>query len=214
MAGPILFVLALEHGRNFAATAATASTAAVFASVTFSLAYAHVAQRASWRTALGAALLAWFLAAYALSALPHDPRLSLAVAICTLLAAPTAFPSPSENTRARSLSAAQVGLRMGAGALLTMAVSAVASEVGGTWSGLLAVFPVLGMVLAVFSHRADGPLFAATLLRAMATGLYSFATFCSALAMTLPHMSLAAAFVIATGLALTVQAATKRWLTR
>ncbi|PTT92301.1 hypothetical protein DBR42_02255, partial [Pelomonas sp. HMWF004] len=46
VAGPILFVLAVENGSAFAISAATASTAAVFASVSFSLAYAHMSHRA------------------------------------------------------------------------------------------------------------------------------------------------------------------------
>ena len=37
VAGPIMFVLAVEHGELFTAHAATAALSAVFASVTFSL---------------------------------------------------------------------------------------------------------------------------------------------------------------------------------
>ncbi|PAU51029.1 hypothetical protein [Pseudomonas sp. PICF141] len=47
-------------------------------------------------------------------------------------------------------------LRMLAGALLTLAVTLLASTVGERWSGLLAVFPVLGSVMAVFSQHTAG----------------------------------------------------------
>ena len=213
VAGPILFVIALENGSPFAAAAATASTAAVFASVAFGLAYAHAAKRYTWPVALTAALLAWTLAASALALLPRDPWLSLAVALATLTLAPAAFPAAVPETRSPSLSIAQVLLRMGAGAALTLAVSAIAATVGSRWSGLLAVFPVLGIVLAVFSHRAHGAAFASALLRAMATGLYSFAAFCSVLALALQHTTVPAAFAIAAGTAIAVQAATRRQLT-
>lgn len=212
VAGPILFVLALENGSNFAISAATSSTAAVFASVSFSLAYAHVSLRAAWPKALAAALGAWASAASLLALLPQAPLLSLAIALVTLLLAPAAFPSPVPDVRARNLSPAQLGLRMAAGAALTVAVSGVATTVGSTWSGLLAVFPVLGIVLAVFSHRIDGAAFASTLLRAMARGLYSFTAFCSALAFTLQLVGIPAAFAIATAASIAVQAVTRRRL--
>lgn len=214
VAGPILFVLALENGSAFAISAATASTAAVFASVSFSLAYAHMAHRAAWPKALAAALIAWASAASVLALLPREPLLSLAIALGTLWVAPAAFPAAAPDARARRLSLAQLGLRMAAGAALTVAVSAVATAVGSTWSGLLAVFPILGIVLAVFSHRTDGAAFASTLLTAMATGMYSFIAFCSALTFALQVATVPAAFAIASAASIAVQAATRRRLSR
>jgi hypothetical protein len=47
--------------------------------------------------------------------------------------------------------------RMLAGALLTVLITAVSGYVGSKWSGLLAVFPLLGSVVVVrrlqYSHR-------------------------------------------------------------
>jgi len=97
-----------------------------------------------------------------------------------------------------------------AGALLTLAVTCAAGRLGQAWSGLLAVFPVLGSVLAVFTHRGQGAAHAARLLRAMATGLYAFATFCFTLSVSLPRLGIAQAFITATLLALLVQAVTRR----
>lgn len=208
VAGPILVVLTLENGSAFAASAATASTAAVFASVSFSLAYAHVSRRAAWPKALAAALLAWASAAAVLALLPREPLLSLAIAVCTLLVAPAAFPSPEPDVRARSLSQSELVLRMAAGAALTVAVSGLAAAVGSTWSGLLAVFPVLGIVLAVFSHRTGGAAHASALLRSMATGLYSFTAFCSALSFALQVATIPAAFALAFSASIAAQAAT------
>jgi hypothetical protein len=73
-----------------------------------------------------------------------------------------------------------------AGAALTLVVTMLASTVGERWSGLLAVFPVLGSVMAVFSQQTRGPAFTAALLRATATGMYSFSAFCLVSALTLP----------------------------
>jgi hypothetical protein len=100
-----------------------------------------------------------------------------------------------------------------AGATLTVAVTFLASFIGPAWSGLLAVFPVLGIVLAVFSHRAHGASFAAALLRAMATGLYSFFVFCLVLAVALPHLGISGSFATALAMSLVVQTLTGQHLT-
>ncbi|MFS2139700.1 hypothetical protein [Duganella sp. Dugasp56] len=217
--GPILFFLAAEQGTEFAAHAASAALSAVFASVVFSVAYAHAARRAGWPVALPAALAGWAAAAWGLSWLPVSAAASLLVALATLAAAPRLFPAAAPRLfpavaapGARSLAAAELPLRMLAGALLTLAVTLAARMLGAHWSGRLAVFPILGIVLAVFSHRAQGMAFAAALLRAMAAGLYSFVAFCFTLSVTLPRLGLMAGFAAAVLAALALQLATRRRL--
>ncbi|HEY0820528.1 MAG TPA: hypothetical protein VGD46_17200, partial [Rhizobacter sp.] len=96
VAGPILFFLAVERGAAFAAGAAALALSAVFASVSFSLAYAHVGLRGSWPRALLAGLAAWGAAALLLSWLPAAAglglALALAVSLATLVVAPRLFP--------------------------------------------------------------------------------------------------------------------------
>lgn len=212
VAGPILFFVALEHGAPFASNAAAVSLSAVLASVAFSLAYAHAAQRFKWSVALLLGLGAWAGAALALSALPLSATRSLAISLLTLLAAPRLFPPVHLQATARQVSTTELACRMLAGAALTLGVTWVAGRAGPAWSGLLAVFPILGIVLAVFSHRSQGSAFAAALLRAMATGLYSFVAFCFALSLALPPLGVAGAFTLATAASLLVQAGTRRRL--
>jgi hypothetical protein len=99
-----------------------------------------------------------------------------------------------------------------AGACLALAVALGSGRLGPRWSGLFAVFPVMASVLAVFTHRSEGAAAAGALLRAMATGLCAFATFCLVLAWALPMAGTATAFSLAAVGALAVQAATGRWL--
>lgn len=212
VAGPILFFLAVERGQVFASAAATASLSAVFASVTFSLAYAHAAQHLPWLPSVLFGLSAWGAAAFALSWLPLSAGLSLPIALLTLVAAPHLFPAKRAAQTTHVVTAAELFCRMLAGAALTVAVTGSAGALGQSWSGLLAVFPVLGIVLAVFSHRTEGSAFVAALLRAMATGLYSFSAFCFALSLALSRTSIPVAFGIAIALTITVQALTKRHL--
>jgi hypothetical protein len=92
-------------------------------------------------------------------------------------------------------------------------VTTLSARLGPAWSGLLAVFPLLGSVLSVASHRAHGPDFVIALLRGMVLGRFSFAAFCLFLSLALPHEAAYVAFLEATAVALLVQRATRRLAT-
>ncbi len=205
LTGPILFLLALEHGAAFTAAAATVSLAAVLGAVAYMVTYARVCVRASPWTALAAGIVSWCFSASIVTRLPLSNFASLAIALGSLLAAPKLFPRLSAPLAAVGLPRGELLLRMIAGAAITLAVTGAASAIGPSWSGMLAVFPVLAIVLSVFSHRLAGPAFATLLLRAMVLGLYSFTTFCFTLAVVLPHRGVAMSFSTAIILALAMQ---------
>ncbi|NBF11795.1 hypothetical protein [Pseudomonas sp. Fl4BN1] len=190
--GPILLFLALEQGPLFATHAAVAALSALFAMVAFSVAYCHAAQTLAWPGALSIACLVWVLLAAVIAQFPASLGFSLLCAASALLLAPRAFPRVGTLPTSSAAKPDKLPYRMLAGALLTLAVTLLASTVGERWSGMLAVFPVLGSVLAVFSHRSHGVAFTTVLLRALTTGLYSFAAFCLVLALALPRMGLGA----------------------
>jgi uncharacterized membrane protein (GlpM family) len=135
---------------------------------------------------------------------------SLGLSVATLLVAPRLFPVPAHINASSRTSLPELALRMAAGAVLTVSVTLAADAIGSGWSGLLAVFPVLSIVLAVSSHRESGPALACALLRAMATGLYSLIAFCATLALAMPAMSLPAAFGTAIAACLAAQVATMK----
>ncbi|HWS73953.1 MAG TPA: hypothetical protein VN324_02310 [Quisquiliibacterium sp.] len=209
VAGPILFFLAIEHGTVFGARAAAASLSAVLAAIAFSVTYARACRRFGWPVALASALSAWFVAAFMLAQLPESLMLSAVLAGAALLAAPRLLPQGPAVLAARAAPAWELWLRMGAGAALTLAVTGLATGIGPAWSGLFSVFPVLSFVLAVFSQRMHGSGFVIALLRAMATGMWSFAAFCLALALALQILGVGPAFGVSVLATLAVQ-----WLTR
>ncbi|WP_347905462.1 hypothetical protein [Pseudomonas purpurea] len=211
--GPILFFLALEQGVAFAAQASTAALSALFAMIAFSIVYAQAAQRLRWPSALALAVLVWALCAALLSLVPTSLGFSIAAATTALVGAPYLFPKVQPLTVPVAPRSDRLIYRMLASGVLTLAVTLLASSVGERWSGFLAVFPVLASVLAVFSHQSHGPAFTATLLRAIATGLYSFAAFCLVLALALPTLGLLA-FPLGVGVSLGVLFMSKRWLSK
>jgi hypothetical protein len=209
LTGPILLLLALEHGPLFTAEAATVSLSAVLGAVAFVVTYARACVRRSPWASLAAALGVWCCAALVLTRLPPNNWVSLGIALVTLLAAPRLFPRMSAPIAAGNMPKGELLLRMLAGAAVTLTVTTLAAAIGPAWSGMLAVFPVLSLVLAVFSHRMAGPAFTILLLKSMVWGFYAFITFCFTLALSLPHQGVTASFAAAIALAVGVQWALK-----
>jgi hypothetical protein len=213
VAGPILYLLVLAHGPAFGVRAATLSLSAILASEAFNFAYAWSCRSRPWPVALVAGLAAWLMAASGLSMLPTSPLWAATVALAAVGFGQSFLPRSSAVAAGAPLSRADLIGRMVAGAVLTVLVTSLSSRAGAAWSGLLAVFPLLGIVLSVSSHRAHGPAFVISLLRGMVLGRFSFAAFCLALVFTLPHQRPLTAFAEASALAVFVQWCTRRLAT-
>jgi hypothetical protein len=213
VAGPILYLLVLAHGPAFGAHAAERSLSAILASEAFNFAYAWICRSRAWPMALAAGLLAWIAAAFGLSLLPDSAVWAAMTAFLAVCFGQSFLPRSVAIAPAISLSRFDLIGRMAAGAILTIVVTAISGPVGAAWSGLLAVFPLLGIVLSVSSHRAHGAQFVISLFRGMVLGRFSFAAFCLILSFSLRHQSPFVAFIEAAMAAMIVQGATKQ-LTR
>ena len=99
-------------------------------------------------------------------------------------------------------------------AMLVLLVTHFAAHLGPGLSGVFAMFPVMGTVLVLFTHRSAGGAAAIRLLRGMVFGFYAFSIFCMVLAWTLPATGIGMAFLWSVLAAAVVQALTRVWLTR
>ena len=170
VAGPILYLLVLAHGPVFGAHAAILSLSAILASEAFNFAYAWTCRSHTWAVALIAGLITWLVCAFALSFLPASPLWAAATAFAAVGFGQSFLPRSTAVTAGAPLTHADLTGRMAAGAVLTLLVTSLSGWVGASWSGLLAVFPLLGIVLSVSSHRAHGSDFVISLLRGMVLG--------------------------------------------
>jgi hypothetical protein len=210
VAGPILYLLVLAHGPAFGARAAMLSLSAIFASEAFNLAYAWTCRSRAWPVALVAGLGAWFVSACGLSMLPDSPFWAAAAAGAAVCIGQSFLPRSTAVAAGLPLTRADLAGRMLAGAVLTLLVTSLSGWAGPAWSGLLAVFPLLGIILSVSSQRAHGPAFVISMLRGMVLGRFSFAAFCLLLAFSLPHQPPVVAFAESALLAMVVQWSTRR----
>jgi len=214
VAGPILFFMAREQGAAFAAEAAVATASAVCGSIVFSAAYSWTARKHRWPLCLLAAATAYFLTIAVLAWLSPGVAGAALMSLALVVVAPRLFPHVESANTPGPMPKTELMVRMVAGATLVFLATWFASSLGPRLSGLIAMFPVLGTVLAVFSHRHAGAAFTTQLLRGMAAGFYAFITFCVVLALTLVSWGIAASFSLAVVVALIVQGIAKVVLLR
>lgn len=207
VAGPILLVLTLVHGRQFGAEAAAGTLLGLAALTLFVVVYGRTSEQAGPLLSVLAGWTAFLLGVAFLQLLDLPLGVSLivvgagfAVGLALLPAppdAPTAIAAPPRwDLPARALAALT----------LVVALTAASGALGPNLSGLLAPFPIITSVLAVFTHMHGGPAQVRVLLRNFLVGFYGFATFCFVLAICLDSLGSPAAFSIALAAALAVQA--------
>lgn len=206
VAGPVLFILALENGKEFGADAARAALAGVAPSMIFYVTYTRLAQRANWPWVVVGSLLAWALAAAVLLAAMLPLAVAILVTAAALYAAPRLMPA-NDLITARAPHRFELPARMLTGAAVTLFSSELGRWGGPALSGYAALFPSIGLVVAAFNHAAASAAAATEFLRGMTRGMWSVAAFCLALSFALRALSLAMAFALAIGVALLTHAA-------
>jgi hypothetical protein len=199
VAGPILLITELEHGRHFAAGAAAASLLGLVALVSFVVVFAHVARRAGW---LGAVLAGWaaFIAvALAFGQASIAAGFGLALAFAAFALAPRLLPADphEQDTPLAELPGWDLPARAVATALLVLGLTGAAAGLGPRLTGVLTPFPVSNTVLAAFVLVLEGPVQLDDFFRGFLRGAYGFATFCFLVAVLVIPLGALGAFLIA-----------------
>jgi hypothetical protein len=208
VAGPILLVIAILHGRDFGADTAAASLLGLVSLTAFVVVYAVACRRMAPAAALP---LGWaaFLAATATQTAVHvSPAVALALAFAAFAATLALLPAPSGAPPAPIPPPTwDLPLRAACAAAMVLVLTGASAGLGPHLSGLLAPFPIITSVLAAFTHVQRGPDDAVRLLRGMLVGFFAFALFCFTVAIALRETSVAAAFALGTTIAVVTQGA-------
>lgn len=206
VAGPILLAYALAHGREFAATAAAATLLGLVSLITFVVVYGRLAGRFFWGASMLAGWLAFAAATVGFSTLSLPAGIALGLAAAALLVGRASLPRPGQHLSARATPPTwDLPMRAICALALVLTLTAVAGWLGPQLSGLLAPFPIIATVLATFTHAQHGTDDLFRLLRGLLSGFGAFALFCFTLAVALHRLDTAAAFILATALALLTQ---------
>jgi hypothetical protein len=206
VAGPILLVYALAHGRAFAASAAAGTLLGLVSLIAFVVVYARLARRMFWGASMLAGWLAFAVATVVFSALSLPLGAAFGLVAIALLLGHACLPRASSQARAHAAPPTwDLPVRGACALALVLALTAISGWLGPQLSGLLAPFPIITTVLATFTHAQRGSDELLRLLRGLVGGFGAFALFCATLALALRRLDTAAAFALATALALLVQ---------
>ncbi|HEX3693437.1 MAG TPA: hypothetical protein VHU13_08845 [Solirubrobacteraceae bacterium] len=206
VAGPILLVFALDHGRAFAAGASAATLLGIVSLIAFIVVYARLASGAHWLASLILGWGAFFAMTAALSGLAVSTPLALACVLVAIGVALLVVPRSRGQRLSEAIPPAwDLPLRGLSALALVLALTALAGQLGAKLSGLLAPFPVIASVLAVFTHALHGQEDLLRIMRGFVLGLVAYALFCFALAESLRSLSIAASFALALAVALLTQ---------
>jgi hypothetical protein len=207
VAGPILLVFALSYGRAFAAEAAAGTLLGIVSLLAFIVVYARLAARVQWGASLILGWGAFFAMTAALSTITISAEPALGVVLAAVAVTLVALPrAQGEGVRMVSLPAWDLPLRALSALALVLALTALAGQLGAKLSGLLAPFPVVASVLAVFTHALHGEQDLLRIMRGFVVGLVAYALFCFALAVSLQSLGIAESFLLAATVALVTQA--------
>jgi hypothetical protein len=168
----------------------------------------------SWLLALSISLSAYLVVGMALVLSAPPFALVVAMVVVAVVLAPLGFPRLTVPIGPAASSATELWARMVAGGVLTVSVTHLSPVLGPEFSGVFAVFPVMGIVLAAFSHRASGNIFTIHLLRSMVFGFYAFTAFCLTVTLALPSIGIAAGFTLALCFSLAVHLCTLWFMRR
>jgi len=209
IAGPILLVLALEHGTSFAGRAAAGTLLGMAALGAFVLAYAGVAAaRIAWLGALAAGWTAFVVVVVAMRSVSVGPLVGFAIACGALALTLVLLPRPPDTARNPPPHPRwDLPLRAVCTALSVVVVTAAAGALGPHLSGLITAFPIITPILSAFTHAQRGRDEATRLLRGFTIGFFAYAGFCFVVAAAVRPLGIAACFALATAIALATQAA-------
>lgn len=214
-AAPILLVLAIDEGADFAATAAHATFLAVVAITVFGLLYTYLARASRWPACFLVASTGYLVVTAVLAAAAMSLPWSLAaVAIALALGRIAARSGNGSRPAIARAAPREVWLRMSAALVMVLGITAMAPALGAYWAGLLAPYPVVASVVMCFTHARAGNHAVRTYAGGLLAGLPSFAVFNLALALALVPLGVGPAFCLATAGALVSQLVLQRSHTR
>ncbi len=206
--GPIAVFLAVEHGPEFARSAADGSLAGTIGEAFFAVAYAGLAPRCGWPVCLAGASIAFAVSGLVLTGLGLSTSILFVAACGSLLVGLRLIGEPPTHGASSNAPKWDLPMRMTLATGLVLLVTSSASFIGADLSGLAAAFPLYATVLGLFAHRQQGPAAAQGIMRGLLFGLFGFAGFFAAVSMLVVRIGLIGTFCIALATTALIQGAT------
>lgn len=203
--GPIAFFLALSHDSAFVASTALGTLSGGISLVAFCLTYAWLGMRFKWPLSLTGAILSFTFATLLMQNFNMPLALTFCLVVLAILVGHWLMPKKVEiPVNQAKPSRWDIPARILIGTSFILGLTGIAPYIGPRLTGLLSVIPLYITILTVFAHRSQGGAGAASVLRGLLLGMFSFVGFFVVL-MLLIHIGIAIAFLAAIFTALAIQ---------
>ena len=184
VAGPILLILGVEHGRAFVDRAAHAALLGIIAVCAYCLVVDWALGR-GWAPALAAGWLVYAVLVVPLARIHLRPLAGLALGVSAIAATRIVLnrDRDGDDTDAKVTPPPwDLWARAGATAALVVALTTAAGDLGAAVTGVLTPFPLATSVLVAFTAAQAGAGPAQRTLAGYVTGLFGLASFLALIA--------------------------------
>lgn len=197
ISAPVILVLAIDQGTNFASSAAQDTLLGVLSMASFCLVYSWFSLHFSWLGSMLAGWTAYFALTAFLERISMPLLLSFVVVIAYIAIVLTIMPESKGKVITINPPPWDTPLRMLVATAFVLGLTGAATSLGPQLSGLLAPFPMFTTILAVFTHHFQGAGAARRLLRGVITGTITFVIFFLVISLLVDRWGIAAAFDLA-----------------
>jgi hypothetical protein len=205
--GPISFILAHEYGLAFAARAAVGNLAGQVSMCVFCLVYSLVAQKNRWLASALTAISAFLLTTFLLNRFAWLLWPAFFALLAAITLAARLIPRQALTPGISSPPKWDLPARMVVATTFVVLLTTFANVLGPQLSGLLAPFPIFGVVFAAFTHSQQGANAAANLLRGIVLGSVAYACFFIIVGTGLTHLGIPLTYLLAVCAAILVSGA-------
>jgi len=195
---PISLVIALQHGPEFAAASAAGLMGGQAAVCVFCLVYGYTALKYGWVVSAVAGIAAFFAAIFVLNLFPLTLPLAFMIILATVVIVFLLLPKKGGESKELDLPGWDLPVRMLLAAVFVYVVTGFAAALGPQLSGLVAPFPVFGLIMSIFTHKQNGSAAALKHFRSYVSASAGYAVFFLIVGSTLTSLGIGLTFLLAT----------------
>jgi hypothetical protein len=196
--GPISIVMALQHGTGFAAASAAGNLGGQASVCVFCLVYGLTALRFNWLISAAAAISAFFASIFLLNQFDLTLTAAFIIILAVVVVVFILLPKSGGESKETFLPAWDLPARMLLAVVFVYGITTFADVLGPQLSGLIAPFPVFGLIMSIFTHQQSGSGAALKLFRSYVMSSTGYACFFLIVGLALPTLGIGWTYALAT----------------
>jgi hypothetical protein len=177
ISGPVSYFLLVQHGTDFAESAARGALLGMVGTGVFFVCYALLAKNRPWWQTLPPSAVAAVVVTVSLTQVHPGLVVAAMVAVGFLALITVVVARPLDDVPVPEAKLHTVFVRMAFASAMVVGVTLASTELGPQFSGMLTAIPIISSMMAVSTHRSAGGESVRCLVRGAVAGLWGGAAF-------------------------------------